>query len=90
MADVAQLDLGGPVLPVTGEPNDDDVRAARRAVVLHQRKASSSRCRVCGWWWRVGTTGRGRSAVGCFRRRQALDVLDVAGLLGEEVASGGA
>ncbi|MGH3713991.1 MAG: hypothetical protein ACRDT4_11105 [Micromonosporaceae bacterium] len=73
------IDVAVPVLPVIGT-NDESVRNARRAFNLHRRRARTSRCALCGFRWGVGDTTSGKPAVGCFRRRQAIELLDVAGL----------
>lgn len=86
MGDV--IDLAGLVLPVIGKPNDDEIRNARRALALHRRREHTSRCGRCGFRWQIGRTRSGRPAVGCFRRRQALETLDHAGLLGDDQEEG--
>lgn len=75
------IDVAGLALPVIGEPNDDEIDAARRAVALHRRRSHTSRCTRCGFRWRVSRTRSGRCSVGCLRRRQAIELLDHAGLL---------
>ncbi|MGH3516969.1 MAG: hypothetical protein ACRDQ7_06030 [Haloechinothrix sp.] len=76
------IDIAGPVLPVIGT-NDESIRNARRALILHRRRPRTSRCVWCGFRWGVGATTSGKPAVGCFRRRQAIEMLDVGGLYGQ-------
>lgn len=79
MGDVVALDAGTPALPVISV-NDDDIRTARRAFVVHRRQPGTARCRLCGWRWAVSRTRTGKPAAGCFRRRQGIETLDTAGL----------
>lgn len=62
-------------------PDETEVRAARATVARHRRRRypDQSACGFCGGPWRSGVTYTGRPVAGCFRRRHAVDVLDVAG-----------
>lgn len=69
--------------PVVGAPTEAEVLSARRAVAQHRRRRypDTGQCGYCPQPWRVGETRAGRAVEGCERRREALDVLDAAGLL---------
>lgn len=71
------------VPPMIAKPNDVELRAARRAAAQHRRRRypDTSVCGLCGWRWQLGATRTGKPSRGCFRRRQALEVLDAGGLL---------
>lgn len=73
-----------PPVPAGAEPpTDDQLREARRAVARHRRRRypDTRFCGLCGQRWHVDRTRSGRPARGCTVRRQALDVLEVAGQL---------
>ncbi|MGH3738935.1 MAG: hypothetical protein ACRDT6_25550 [Micromonosporaceae bacterium] len=69
--------------PVTGVPTKEELRAASRAAALHRRRRypDTTRCGLCGCRWLVTIGPGGVAYHGCFRRRHALELLDLAGLL---------
>ncbi len=64
-------------------PRTAEVRMARATLARHRRRRYPDRlvCGFCGGVWRRGVTYTKKPAAGCFRRRQAIEVLDVAGHL---------
>lgn len=72
-------------VPPARIPSEEEIRAARRTAAQHRRRRHPDRrcCGSCVRRWEVGETRTGKPSRGCRDRRQALEVLDIAGQLDE-------
>lgn len=68
---------------MTPTPQDLKVTSARRVMAQHRRRRfpDTGWCGFCGRRWIASKTRRGTLTEGCAQRRQAQEVLDVAGQL---------